>query len=108
MLNCVNYENIQAKLLRNLLFFEWWIAKNCSVNCQLFYCPESKQVYGGKTLFEQFDPDIQRQIEPLCVEIKSILRKVLTSRTSIWSRERVFDLSYPRLFIWLTALSYRF
>jgi hypothetical protein len=32
-------------------------------------------VYGGKTLFEQFDPDIQRQIELLCVEIKSILQE---------------------------------
>lgn len=32
-------------------------------------------MYGGKTLFEQFDPDIQRQIELLCVEIKSILQE---------------------------------
>jgi hypothetical protein len=33
------------------------------------------QVYGGKTLFEQFDTDIQRQIELLCVEIKCILQE---------------------------------
>lgn len=32
-------------------------------------------MYGGRTLFEQFDPDIQRQIELLCVEIKSILQE---------------------------------
>ncbi|KAK2763148.1 hypothetical protein FQN54_009784 [Arachnomyces sp. PD_36] len=54
--NLVNDENIQNKLIRNLLFSECW-------------------VYGGKTLFEQFDPDIQRQTELLCVEIKSILQE---------------------------------
>ncbi|KAJ5102938.1 hypothetical protein N7532_003467 [Penicillium argentinense] len=54
--NLVQDENLQTKLLRNLLFSE------CSV-------------YGGKTLFEQFDPDIQRQIELLCREIKSILQE---------------------------------
>ncbi|KAJ5807341.1 hypothetical protein N7447_010797 [Penicillium robsamsonii] len=52
--NLVNDENIQTKLLKTLLFSQ------CTV-------------YGGKTLFEQFDPDIQWQIELLCVEISSIL-----------------------------------
>ncbi|KAJ5151045.1 uncharacterized protein N7482_010297 [Penicillium canariense] len=56
MRHLVNDENLQTKLLRNLLFSE----------CM---------VYGGKTLFEQFDSDIQRQIELLCVEIKSILQE---------------------------------
>ncbi|CEJ60904.1 hypothetical protein PMG11_09458 [Penicillium brasilianum] len=54
--NLVNDENIQTKLIRNLLFSE----------CM---------VYGDKSLFEQFDPDIQRQIELLCVEIKAILQE---------------------------------
>lgn len=35
-------------------------------------------MYGGKTLFEQFDLDIQRQIELLCVEISSILQEGVT------------------------------
>ncbi|KAJ5668885.1 hypothetical protein N7462_009955 [Penicillium macrosclerotiorum] len=35
------------------------------------------QVYGGKTLFEQFDSDIQHQIELLWIEIESILQQAV-------------------------------
>ncbi|KAJ0414706.1 hypothetical protein BJY00DRAFT_305397 [Aspergillus carlsbadensis] len=51
-------ENVQSRLLRTLLFSE------CSV-------------YGGKTLFEHFDPDVQSQIELLFAEVESILREAV-------------------------------
>ncbi|KAL2846887.1 hypothetical protein BJY01DRAFT_213151 [Aspergillus pseudoustus] len=54
--NLINDENIQTKLLSNLMFSE------CSV-------------YGGKTLFEQFDQDIQKQIVLFAGEIESILQE---------------------------------
>ncbi|KAK2807869.1 hypothetical protein FQN50_005258 [Emmonsiellopsis sp. PD_5] len=34
-------------------------------------------VYGGKTLFDQFDTDIQHQIELMCTEVKSILHEAV-------------------------------
>ncbi|KAL4902357.1 hypothetical protein BDW74DRAFT_186888 [Aspergillus multicolor] len=49
-------ENVQSRLLRNLLFSECW-------------------VYGGKTLYEQFNPNVQSQIELLFAEVESILRE---------------------------------
>jgi hypothetical protein len=36
---------------------------------------DASQIYGGKTLFEQFDADIQTQIELLFGELKSILQE---------------------------------
>ncbi|KAK2742777.1 hypothetical protein FQN55_007720 [Onygenales sp. PD_40] len=56
--NLVKDETVQNKLLRNLLFSQ------CSV-------------YGGKTLFDQFDTDIQQQIELMCTEVKSILHEAV-------------------------------
>ncbi|KAL2871163.1 uncharacterized protein BJX67DRAFT_218534 [Aspergillus lucknowensis] len=51
-------ENLQTKLLKGLLFSECW-------------------VYGGRTLFEQFEPDVQGQIDLLFAEIQSILREAV-------------------------------
>jgi hypothetical protein len=50
----------------------------------------SSQVYGGQTLFDQFNADIQRQIELFCVEIKSILGEaveLLERRYGVVSQE---------------------
>ena len=70
-------------------------------------------MYGGKTLFEQFDPDIQRQIELLCVEIKSILqegvdlleRRYGVSRTCTISKEDSVCKESPATLLNVSTLS---
>jgi hypothetical protein len=54
--NKIEDENLRTRLLRGLLFSE-------------------AHVYGNKTLFEQFEPDIQKQIQILLGPLKGILQE---------------------------------
>ncbi|KAJ5178875.1 hypothetical protein N7492_002085 [Penicillium capsulatum] len=79
--NLVQDENLQSKLLRTLLFTK-------------------RHIYGGRSLFEEFDADIQQQICLLCEEIESILKqgiKILERRYGVTREDPNEDSFFSKL-----------